>query len=81
MVSPHVSGQIKSRVNLVITDTAFIILLYVHRFDVNVKIGFLRGSVVTLKTGIFDTEVKSLDVPGEISFLVENFVTILARID
>ena len=81
MVSPHVSGQIEPGMNLVITNTAFIILLYVHRFYVNVKVGFLRGPVITVKTRVFDTEMQSLDVPGEISFLVENFVTIFAGID
>ena len=57
MVSPHVSGQIKSRMNLVITNTAFIILFDVHRFYVNVKVGFLRGPVITVKARIFDTEM------------------------
>ena len=71
-------GQIKSGMNLVVTKTALIILFFVHRFYVNVEVGFLRGPVITVKTGIFDTEMQSFNMSCEISFLVENFITIFA---
>ena len=78
MISPHMSCQVESRMNPVITKTALIILFFVDRFNVDVKVGFLRSPVITLKTGIFDSEMQSFNVSCEISFLVENFVTILA---
>ena len=71
-------GQIKSGMNLVVTKTALIILFFVHRFYVNVEVGFLRGPVITVKTGIFDTEMQSFNMSCEISFLVKNFITIFA---